>query len=250
MLIRYFKDFDDMFLNLNKEMIQNPKDTMLYTQNIQGFQEDLVLTCNSPKCTLNLGNFGYKKGKWGHLLRSYIDYPQLLEFRHKLQTISGMSYTYYFNQHKTAKNGSCLIAAVITRPKRKGPWTHLKVLYRTCELQKKFAADLVMMNVFLKELPPEVCEIDEITFHMSSAYLSGMFINGYFEYFGVDRAVIEKSNHPWHRSLNSNYHRFFESPDQLHSYKALQKMQILHFKLEPFDDIKIEDLSIDSYFNK
>lgn len=249
MLIRNYKDFDDLFLNLNREMITNPEETMMYTQNIQGFQEDLVLSCESHKCTLNLGDFGYKEGKWGHLLRSYIDYPQLLEFREKLTKISGMSYTYYFNRKK-ATNGSCLIAAVVTRPKRKGPWKHLKIMYRVCELQKKFAADLVLINRFIEELPQEVCEIGNITFHMSQAYLSGMFINGYFNYFKVPRSSIAKSKHPWHKSLNSNYNRFFKSEDQIHSYKALQKMQLLHFGLEKFPKIDINKLSIDKYFNK
>lgn len=249
MLIRDYNDFDDLFLNLNREMITNPEETMMYTQNIQGFQEDLVLSCKSHKCTLNLGDFGYKEGKWGHLLRSYIDYPQLIEFREKLTKISGMSYTYYFNRKK-ATNGSCLIAAVVTRPKRKGPWKHLKIMYRVCELQKKFAADLVLINRFIEELPQEVCEIDNITFHMSQAYLSGMFINGYFNYFRVPRKSIANSKHPWHKSLNSNYNRFFKSEDQIHSYKALQKMQLLHFGLEKFPKIDINKLSIDKYFNK
>lgn len=251
MLYREYKNFDDMFLNLNREMIKNPGELMSYTQNIQGFQEDLVLSCASHDCNLNLGDFGYKEGKWGHLLRSYIDYPQLVEFRKKISNMSGMSYTYYFNRKK-ASNGSCLIAAVVTRPKRKGPWKHLKILYRVCELQKKFAADLVMINRFIEELPKDkdIVDIDNITFHMSQAYLSGMFINGYFNYFGVSRKEIEKSKHPWHKSLNSNYNRFFKSEDQIHSYKALQKMQLLHFGLEKFPAIDINKLSIDGYFNK
>jgi hypothetical protein len=247
MLIREYQNFDELFLKLNQEIILNPEECMDYTQNIQGFMEDLIITCHGHGCTLDLGDFGYKVGKWGHLLRSYIDYPQLLEFREKLQTISGMSYTYYFNRKK-ATNGSCLIAVVMTRPKRKGPWKHMKIMYRVCELQKKFAADLVLINRFIEELPQECCEIDEITFHMSQAYLSGMFINGYFEYFKVDRKIIEKSKHPWHRTLTSNFNRFFKSPDQIHSYKALQKMQKLHFGMEDFESIQLEKLSIDEYF--
>lgn len=247
MLYREYKDFDDLFLNFNKEVIQNPH-LMDYTQNIQGFIEDVVLVAHSHKCNLNLGDFGYKKEKWGHLLRSYIDYPQLVEFKEKISKIAAMSYTYYFNRKK-ATNGSCLIAAVITRDNRKKPWKHLKILYRVTECQKKLSADLILINRFIEELPKDCCEIEEITFHMSQAYLSGMFINGYFDYFGVPREKLD-SKHPWIKTLTSNYNRFFKSPDQLNSYKALQKMQKLYFKMEKFESINIKNLSIVEYFDK
>jgi hypothetical protein len=180
-------------------------------------------------------------------MRSYIDYPQLKEFKDIIQHMSGMSKTYYFNRKKQG-NGSCLIAVVLTRPSRKGPWTHVKVFYRVCELQKKLSADLILINKFINELPKEICDINQVTLHMAQAYVSGMFINGYFDYFGVPRKNVANSKHPWHKSLMSNYNRFFKSPDQLNNYKALQKMQMLYFKMTKFEPVNLDDLSIEGYF--
>ena len=247
MIYRHYKDFDDLFLNFNKEIILHPDKLMSYTQNIQGFLEDVVIDIDDYKCTLDLSNFGYTKGKWPHLMRSYIDYPQLVEYKKVLPTLTGMSKTYYFQQHFKG-NGPCLIAIVLTRPKRKGPWKSIKVFYRTCELQKKLSADLILINRFIKELPQECCEIDSITMHMAQAYVSGMFINGYFEYFNVDRKLIARSKHPWHKTLMGNYTRFFKDPSQLNNYKALQKMQNLHFGLVKLPHLKPSDFSIVGYF--
>lgn len=251
MLHKAYSDFDELFMELNRGFLLNPQEFISYTQNIQGFNNDVILTCKSHHCTLDLATFGYKKGKWPHLLRTYIDWEQLKTFKEKIGKVSGMSYTFYFNQKKQ-NNGSCLLSVVLTRQKRKGPWTKMNVLWRTSESQRRFAADLVLIHTFINELPQEHCDIQDITFFFNQIYCSGMFINGYLKYFGVDRKTVDKiaKHHPWHKSIMSNYNRFFSSVDQLHSYKALQRMQKLHFGLEEFDPIPIESLSIEKHFNK
>ena len=123
----------------------------------------MVLACKSWECNLDLANFGYKKSKWSHLLRTYIDYDELLAFREKIKHISGLSYTYYFKR-KTVNNGSCLIGVVISRTDRKKQWTKINVLYRTTEIQRRFAADLVLIHHFIKELPKECCDIQRVIF--------------------------------------------------------------------------------------
>jgi len=248
MLVKHYKDLDELFLKLNQGFLENPDEYITYTQSIQGYNDNVLLTCESHKCSLDLGMFGYKSGKWPHLLRTYIDWEQLEQFKAKLSKASGMSLTYYFKQ-KQVNNGSCLLNVVITRKKRKGPWTKINMNWRTSESQRRFAADLVLVHHFINELP-ECCQIDDIAFYFNQIYCSGMFINGYFDFFGIPRKGISKSKHPWHKSLMSNYERFFKTVDQIHSYKALQRMQHLYFKIEKFPAIPIESLSIKDHFEK
>lgn len=243
---KHYSDLDDLFYNFNREVLLNPYKMIDYSRGIQGYMDNVFIKVDSASCSLDLSVFGYKLGKWGHLLRTYIDYEELVKFRDKLGHTSSMSLTFYFKQKKV-NNGSCLIAIVLTRDNRKSPWTKVNVIHRTTELQRRFAADLVLVHHFVNELPKDVCDIQEVTFYMAQCYSSGMFINGYFDYFGISRDSLDYT-HPWIKSLKANYDRFFQSVDQLNSYKALERMQKLYFGLEKYSKIPIEKLSINGYF--
>ena len=243
MFTREYENFDELFFELNKEIITNPWNVIDYSRGIQGYVDNVFLKSKTSHCTLDLAKFGYKIGKWNHLLRTYIDWDGLVKFKEKLAHSSSLSLTYYFKQKKV-NNGSCLIAIVLTRDNRKSVWNKVNVMHRTTEWQRRFAADLVLVHHFIKELPQDICDIQEVTFYMAQSYSSGMFINGYFNIFGVDREDLDYS-HPWIKSLDSNYKRFFQDVSQLNSYKALQRMQRLYFGLDKFPSIPISDLSIE-----
>lgn len=247
MLVREYENFDELFFGLNREIITNPWNIIDYSRGIQGYVDNVFLKSKTSDCTLDLSKFGYKLGKWEHLLRTYIDWDELVKFKEKLAHSSSLSLTYYFKQKKV-NNGSCLIAIVLTRDNRKSNWNKVNVMHRTTEWQRRFAADLVLVHHFINELPWDICDIKEVTFYMAQSYSSGMFINGYFNIFGVKREDLDY-DHPWIKSLDSNYKRFFQDESQLNSYKALQRMQRLYFGLDVFPPIPIDSLSIVGVFS-
>ena len=74
MKVRKYKDFDEMFLKLNQEILTNPYEMLDYTNGILGYMDNIFIACKNWDCNLDLGKFGYKKNKWPHLLKTYINY--------------------------------------------------------------------------------------------------------------------------------------------------------------------------------
>jgi hypothetical protein len=247
MLVRKYKNFDDLFLNLTKEVLENPY-LLDYTNGILGYMDNLFLACKTWECNLDLGNFGYKRNKWGHLLRTYVDYEALQEFHKRLSTASGLSLTYYFKQKKV-NNGSCLIGIVLSRKDRKKSWDKVNVLYRTTEFQRRLAADLVLVHHFIKELPQDCCSIERVTFYMPQSYISSMVINGYYDYFGVPFDSLDTS-HPWIKSLVDVYKRSFVEGARITTYQSMARMQKMRLGLVEYDPIPIETLGIKKHFEK
>lgn len=245
MLIKKYKNFDDMFYNLNREFLLNPNiiDVVLGDS---GYVNNAVIACKTWDCNLDLSKFGYKESKWAHLLNSYIDYDELLNFYDKIKKVSGLSFTFYF-KHKKRNNGSCLISIVLTRTKRHGKWDCAKVFYRVTETQRRMAADLVMINRFINELPKDFCEIKNVIFFMAQCYCSCKFINGFFEYFDVDRESLDYS-HQWIRQMKKDYERYFTEGSEIHSFQTLATMQNLHFKNVKYEKVDINNLSIKKHF--
>lgn len=244
MLVEKYKDFDEMFLELNRKFLLHPEiiQTVLGDS---GYVENVVIGCKTPKCTLDLANFGYKKSKWGHLLNTYIDYDELQNFYKGLEKVSGLSYTFYF-KHKKRNNGSCLISVVLTRKRRHDTWTGMKVYYRVTETQRRMAADLVMLNRFVNELP-DCCKIQNVIFFMAQCYCGGKFINGFFDYFGVDRKELNY-DHQWIRQLNADYTRYFKTRCEISSFMTLATMQRLYFGIDKYESVDIQSLSIKEHF--
>lgn len=245
MLVRKYKNFDDLFLNLTKEVLENPN-VLDYYSGILGYMDNLVLATKSWDCNLDLADFGYTKGKWAQLLRTYIDYESLLIFRERIKNMSGLSYTYYFKQKKV-NNGSCLIGIVLSRKDRKEKWTKVNVIYRTTEIQRRFAADLVLIHHFIKELPEEICDIKRVVFYMPQSYISAMVINGYYDYFGVPRESLDNS-HPWIKSLISVHKRSFVPGARITTYQSMARMQKMALGMSKFESMPINDFGIDKHF--
>lgn len=245
MLTEKYKNFDDMYMNLNRKFLLHPE-IITSVMSDSGYVENAVIGCRHYDCTLDLSTFGYTMGKWGHLLKTYINYENLLTFYDKLHTISGVSYTFYFNQKKV-NNGSCLISVVLTRKNRNAKWTGMKVFYRVTETQRRMAADLVMLNRFINELPQDICDIQSVVFFCAQIYCSAKFINGFFDYFGISRDELDYS-HQWINQLRKDYEKYFQPDSKIHSFQTLARMQKLYLGLTKYEPIDINDLSIKNYF--
>lgn len=246
MLVRRYKNFDELFKKLVVEILTNTHSVMEYSTGVCGYIDNMVLFSDSWDCNIDLSTFGYTKDKWQKLLNTYVDYESLLQFREKIKNLSGLSYTYYFNQKKV-HNGSCMIAVVLSRENRKLNWSKVNVLYRTTEIQRRFAADLVLIHHFINELPKSCCEIKQVSFYMPQSFISGQIINGFFDYFGVSRDSIDY-NHPWTRSMKLLYKGAFTDRDKLSKFKQLYRMQRLAFGMVKYEPLKTKDLGIDKYF--
>ena len=247
MIVRKYKNFDDMFYKFNKELLTNTGEMLVRTNGFLGYMETLLIGCRSWEFNLDLGILGYKKNKWGHLLRTYIDYDKLLKFRKDIQETSGMSYTFNFNQ-KEINNGSCLLAIVLTRGISRGPWKRVHVMYRTTETQRRMAADLALVQAFINELPQDICEIDGVVFHMAQAYCSAMVINGYLEYFDVP--LEDMPDHPWIASLKKNRELYFQPGSRISTYQSQARMQKLALGMLETENVPAKSLSIDEWFLK
>lgn len=236
-----------MFMKFNQEILTNTSNMLSRTNGFLGYMETIVIGCKSWDFNLDLGLLGYRKTKWGHLLRTYIDYDKLLKFREDIKTTSGMSYTFYFNQ-KEVNNGSCLIAIVLTRDISRGPWKKVNVLYRTTETQRRMAADLALIQCFINELPQDICDIHTVVFHMTQAYISGIVINGYLGLFGVSEDQMD--NHPWIDCMLKNRRMYFQPDSRISTYQSQARMQKLALGLMKTEVLNPKDLSIDEWFLK
>lgn len=245
MKVRKYKDFDEMFLKLNQEILTSPHEMLDYSNGILGYMDNVFIACKNWDCNLDLGKFGYKKNKWPHLLKTYINYDELLKFHERLATASGLSLTFYFNQKKI-NNGSCLLEIVLSRKDRTKKWDKCNVIYRTTETQRRMAADLCLINSFIRELP-ECCEIERVTFYMAQSYISAMVINGYFGYFGVDMNTLDKT-HPWIKNLVNQHDHNFVPGARITTYQSMAKMQKLALGMDDCPSMLCKDLSIKDFF--
>lgn len=234
-----------MFLKLNQEILLHPNEMLDYSNGILGYMDNVFIACKNWDCNLDLGKFGYKKNKWGHLLRTYINYEELLKYHERLKTASGLSLTFYFNQKKI-NNGSCLLAIVLTRKDRNKEWTKCNVIYRTTETQRRMAADLCLINSFIRELP-ECCKIERVTFYMAQSYISAMVINGYYDYFGVDMSKLDKNN-SWTRTLINQHDHNFVPGARITTYQSMARMQRMALGMDKYPPLLCKDLSIKEHF--
>lgn len=244
MLYREYKDFDDAFYNINRELVYNP-DLFNFCTGMDGFVEDLIIKSNSINCSLELNKFAYKIGKWKSLLSRYLDYDKWLKFKEDIPNITGNTYTFYFNQH-SKHNGPCLIGLVFMRRVKSEPWYSVKVLYRITELQRRFSADLVLLHKMLKDINDTVdcVNVEQVEFFLPYGYVSTMFINGYLDYFDINIDELDKDNY-FIESLLKKHNKYFLPDSPLYEkYQSILRLQKLKQGLVIYPPIDIEGLEL------
>lgn len=202
MIDRHYKDFYDCYINFNREILLNPE---LGTMNSSLYLDDIHIEVDSYNADkLDLGQIGYKKGKWSHLLRSYVDMDELKAFYEGLKTVSGTTYSFSFKSKKSG-NGGCIKNIVFTRYKNR--WVNCHVFWRTIQLENKFMADLMMINRIIEAAPNT--EIEKVYFHIPQAFQSSVYVIYFMEHlYGITfkdiEKLIKKRNHPYHRQIVSH----------------------------------------------
>lgn len=199
MKIIKFKDFNEAYLELNRRFILEPNIGTQYGAKYI-CREPLILEIESYKADeIDLGKVGYKQGKWPHLLKSYVDMSKLHKFYEGLGTATS-SLAYNFKD-KDRGNGGCIKNIVLLR-KNKKEFTEAHVYWRTCQLESKFGADLIMVARILEAAPNT--KIDKVYLHMPEAFQSSVAVAYVMELaFGIELKSL-KPDTQYHRHLLNN----------------------------------------------
>lgn len=173
MIHRTYKDFNEAYIKLNQEILGNPQ-LVQYLNTTMGGIDDIYLEVKSPKCDkIDLGALGYKSGKWAHLVKTYLGPDKIVELEKLGTKERGLSVGFDFLR-KTTNNGSCLRGLIISRQKRGKPWNKITVFWRTTELQRRWAADLILIYRIMELIPNS--EFTDIRLVIPTSYQSAMYI--------------------------------------------------------------------------
>lgn len=170
-----YHNFDELFLNINKSVIEEPEE---YVENIKGLRcylHFLILESDSYDCNLNLGDLCYTPSKIKTLINNYIDKEVLNNFKKKLLIAKGDSLTLYFknikNKHgSNGDNGPCIISIVFTKKTRNDKYyTEANIYYRITEIDRRFYADLCLFNLIFRDMP-EIVKLEKIRLIIPKAF--------------------------------------------------------------------------------
>lgn len=223
MLKKHYKDFSEAYFGVNREILLHPQH-LDYLENTRGVVEDLFLTLDSIDCEkVDLAPLGYSPRKWGHLVKTYIDPDKLREFFHLCEISKGISIGYDFKRKDTG-NGSCMREVILTRHSRKKPWTKATVIWRATELQKRWAADLILLHHLLSKVPNS--QFTEIEFFITSAYQSGMYVIPLVEpVFGVKMKDLDPTAHPYWKIIRYRNDKYYQEDSPRQKLSPAQRMQ-------------------------
>lgn len=223
MLQKHYKDFSEAYFGLNKDILLHPEQ-IDYMENTRGVIEDLFITIDSIACDkVDLAPLGYSPKKWDHLVKTYIDLDKLREFYHLCEISKGISVAFDFNR-KTTGNGSCMREVILTRNNRKKPWQKARIIWRATELQKRWAADLILLHHLLSKIPNS--QITEIEFYIVSAYQSGMYVIPLVEsVFGVPMESLDPTKSPYWKVIRYRNQKYFQPDSPRQKLSPAWRMQ-------------------------
>ena len=238
---RLYKNFDETFYYLNREVLQQPELTIDYVVSSMGFIDNLFIKCATFDCTLNIGEFGYRQNKWTSYTKAMIDKKKVKAFYKELKSTKSNLCVFEFKPKDITK-GSGLMCLMFKRHDSRSKWKTCTAIFKSAELQKDFAVDLVFLHVFLRSLP-DCVKLDSVNIYIEQAYVSAQYINGYLEYFdlGLEELDLE---HPFIKCIKRNREKYFSDKNNLSNYVSLLKMQQVYFKLIELSNIRVLDLEL------
>lgn len=186
-----YRDFNEAYFSFNKKILEEPN-LIEYLNTTMGGLDNIFLTVESSTCDrIDLGALGYKPQKWNHLVKTYLG-DRVGELKTLGMNIKGLSAGFDFNRKGTG-NGSCLREILISRWKRGRPWDTVTVVWRTTELQRRWAADLIFIHRIIELIPNS--QFQRIQLYMNTAYQSAMYIIPLVKpVFGMDISSLDSEN--------------------------------------------------------
>lgn len=205
-----FEDFNQAYKEVNKAFLADPHAHIDYIRGAQGLSEDIIIKVKNPTCNISLEKVGYSSGhKWSTLVKTYIDYEELLYFKDQMNVIKGLSWTYRFKSKKK-NNGGCLIAITLTRTDSNEPFQRAKVIWRTSELQRRWLADLILLDRFFDFIG---FQPEETTLYLCQGYQSWLHVGPLMFIYEVEPEDLDLS-HEFTRRVYESYHRVYADPNR------------------------------------
>lgn len=223
MLVRQYKDFSEAYYSLNREILLNPS-LIDYQEGTRGIIENIFITMDSFNCEkVDLAPLGYARQKWGHLVKTYLDMDQLRNFFHLCSISRGSSIAFDFKRKFTG-NGSCMREIILTRSNHKRSWDTAKIIWRATELQKRWAADLILIYHILSRIPN--CKLKRVEFYMASAYQSGVYVVPLIgPLFGVDIKKLDPDKNKYWKVIQYQNAKRFQPDSPRHKLSPGWRMQ-------------------------
>lgn len=230
-----YNDFLELFISLNNLVLSRPEEFTFNQSGPNGYLIPLIMETRSCEFDFDLGRLSYTKNKFDQLIKTYINPDVFMKFKEGLVNSTGTTFTFYFNQEKPKKgtstsNGPCILSIVFTRASRRDKWTKANIMYRTTEVNRRFAADLFMLNRFFNEMP-DCCELDTFRFFIPQAYISGSIISAYLGIFNFEYEDLD-DHYPLHRFIINFFDRCLSDPNNLSTYKSILRVQRQYFGLK------------------
>ena len=161
MILRKYDNFNEAFFKLNKELFEDPKG-LGSVQPAKYMWEDVRIEVKSTKCDkIDMGRLGYKKGKCGHLLSHYFDGER---FDNLIKIMSGNkkdTITYIVDN---SLGMGCIQSITFSRLNSKEPWSKIFINWKVCQMDTKWAVDLVYLHKFIEKCPNVKIDYIAMTF--------------------------------------------------------------------------------------
>ena len=235
---RRYKNFDEALYEISREVLYKPYDMIDYTASHTAFIEDLILTIQNTDCSIDIGDFGYKRNKWTLVTKSCIDKKKLKKFYEKLRTTSYDACVYMFPDDDAVP----LLSMMFTRHDKRQKWRKCVVYMKQVDLQRMLAVYMVFISVFLRELP-DYCKVKEVTIHIGEGTVCSYFVNGLLDFYDVGLEELDNS-HPFIKDCCSIRDVAFKNKGQLSKYQTVRTMQMMKFGLFKPSEVRVIDLGL------
>jgi len=181
------KNFDEAWLTINRKFLgaegDRPEDA---TRALMCYSFDnLVVLHGKPKFTIDPGIVvNYHKSKWGHLLRTYMDWEQLdwlterVSFRFNRSGDHSIPLGYSFKP-SPKMNGSCLVGFTFLIDKNRNS-ININIHTRVAEVTRRMLMDYLLFYKIFRRLFFKLPVWNEyewkINLYYQMAYQSAMFV--------------------------------------------------------------------------
>lgn len=223
MIYETYKDFDDLFLNINKNIIENPEKYINHKDSDDYYLNFCVFNILNYKANLDFSFLGYTYKKFNNLIRNYLDISKWKIFKEKLRNTTKCTLTFYFNEEKKDKgnskeNSPCILNMIFQRNNRKEKWNTIYIYYRTTLICRTFYVDLFLFYKMLNDVK-DLCNIKNIYLIIPNGFFKILKSPWIVKYLNID---LDNSNY-LKKEIKNFIDKYTIHP--YHEYSTFKKTQ-------------------------